>query len=124
MIRVADAYARFSDQTLRDLDCRRIEIDEIGAFVTKKNKNVTINDLASRMRNRIQISSDGFAPYYHTIATAFGRDVDYATIVKEYRRALKSVLLTRGRDSRDAVVVALLVRQRVLLDQLLHMRMR
>jgi hypothetical protein len=52
------------------------------------------------MRNRIQISSDGFAPYCHTIATAFGQQVDYATIVKEYAETPAG----RGRYSPPKVI--------------------
>ena len=38
----------------------------------------------SRLRNRIQLSSDGFIPYFNAIDQRFGHQVDYATIVKEY----------------------------------------
>ena len=124
MVRVGEACATFSNDTLHDLDCKRIEIDEIWGFVAKKNKNVTaddpwskigdqytfvaldsdtklipsykvgkrtaettqafIDDLASRLRNRIQLSSDAFIPYTNAILQQFGHDIDYATIVKEY----------------------------------------
>jgi len=42
------------------------------------------DDLASRLRNRVQISSDGLAVYIDTIERSFGADVDYAQIVKSY----------------------------------------
>ena len=42
-------------------------------------------DLASRLRNRIQLSSDGFAPYYEAVELAWGSGVDYAQIVKSYQ---------------------------------------
>ena len=45
-----------------------------------------IDDLASRLNNRIQLSSDAFLPYMGAISRTFGHDVDYATIVKEYSR--------------------------------------
>ncbi|SRR6266567_2570817 len=41
-------------------------------------------DLASRMENRIQLSSDGLAAYRETVATEFGSEVDYGQIVKTY----------------------------------------
>jgi len=111
MVRVGEGCARFSNETLVDLSCNRIEVDEIWAFVAKKSKNVNvdegddwsrvgdqytfvaidpqtklipsylvgkrtayttiqfIDDLASRLRNRTQISSDAFPAYYHAIAT-------------------------------------------------------
>src|SRR5437016_12498934 len=40
MIRVANACAAYSDATLRNLPCERIEMDEIWAYVGKKQKNV------------------------------------------------------------------------------------
>lgn len=43
-----------------------------------------ISDLKSRLNNRIQISSDAMLSYADAIDTVFGRDVDYAQIVKTY----------------------------------------
>lgn len=43
-----------------------------------------MNDLASRLNNRIQLSSDGLAAYYEAVETAFGADVDYSQVVKIY----------------------------------------
>ena len=41
-------------------------------------------DLAPRLRNRVQITTDGHRPYIEAVEAAFGRDVDYAMLVKEY----------------------------------------
>jgi len=41
-------------------------------------------DLRSRILNRPQITADGYAPYFGAIEAAFGTDVDFATIVKQY----------------------------------------
>jgi len=46
--------------------------------------NDLMADLASRLRNRVQITTDGFRPYIGAIERAFGRDVDYAMLVKQY----------------------------------------
>lgn len=43
-----------------------------------------IQDLAGRMSNRIQLSSDGLAAFYEAAVTAFGTNVDYGQIVKSY----------------------------------------
>ena len=51
------------------------DLREASAFMT---------DLASRLRNRVQITSDGFAPYTLAVPGAFGGDVDYAQLVKIY----------------------------------------
>jgi IS1 family transposase len=41
-------------------------------------------DLASRMKNRIQLSSDQLVTYADAVELAFGMDVDYAQIVESY----------------------------------------
>ena len=43
-----------------------------------------MQDVASRMKNRLQISTDGLAAYVAAIENAFGADVDYGQIVKSY----------------------------------------
>jgi IS1 family transposase len=43
-----------------------------------------ISDLASRLNNRVQISTDAMVAYPEAIELAFGREVDYAQIVKSY----------------------------------------
>ncbi len=37
-------------------------------------------DLASRLKNRVQLSSDAFEPYVAAVEAAFGRNVDYAQL--------------------------------------------
>lgn len=43
-----------------------------------------VKDVASRMANRVQISTDGLAAYAEAIEKSFGKDVDYGQIVKVY----------------------------------------
>ena len=43
-----------------------------------------ITDLASRMANRIQLTSDGHRAYLEAVESAFGWNVDYAMLVKLY----------------------------------------
>ena len=43
-----------------------------------------LTDLASRLRNRVQLTTDGHRPYVEAVAEAFGADVDYAMLVKFY----------------------------------------
>ena len=43
-----------------------------------------MDDLAKRLRNRVQLSSDGHKPYLIAVEEAFGGDVGYAMIMKEY----------------------------------------
>jgi IS1 family transposase len=125
LVRVGDGCAALLDETMRDLSCKRLEIDELWAFVQKKQRRVTdndddsrvgdtwtyvaidadtklipcfltgkrnaettnvfISDLASRLRYRVQISTDGLRMYVNAIGDAFAsRGVHYAQIVKEF----------------------------------------
>lgn len=43
-----------------------------------------VQDVASRMKNRVQISTDGLNAYVAAVEKAFGGDVDYGQIVKTY----------------------------------------
>ena len=46
-----------------------------------------IDDLASRLANRVQLTSDGHRAYLEAVEGAFGADVDYAQLVKLYGEA-------------------------------------
>ena len=43
-----------------------------------------MRDVAKRMRNRVQLSTDGFTPYLRAVPEAFEGDVDYGVLVKQY----------------------------------------
>lgn len=45
---------------------------------------ILIEDLAGRLKNRIQLTSDGLKVYVDAIEGAFGCDIDYAMLVKTY----------------------------------------
>ena len=45
---------------------------------------VFIDELASRLANRVQLTSDGHRAYLDAVEGAFGADVDYAQLVKLY----------------------------------------
>lgn len=49
-----------------------------------------INDLAARLANRVQLTSDGHRAYLEAVEGAFGADVDYAQLVKLYGAAPES----------------------------------
>jgi len=117
------ACAEYQHRVMRNLTCRRLQVDEIWSFVGCKNKNVEtarnggvgdvwtwvaidadtklvpswligsrdgdaaktfINDLASRLAHRIQLTSDGLKAYLEAVEDAFGMNVDYAQLVKLY----------------------------------------
>jgi IS1 family transposase len=46
-----------------------------------------MNDVASRLTNRVQLTSDGHHAYLNAVDAAFARDVDYAMLVKKYGEA-------------------------------------
>lgn len=119
------ACSEYQDRTLRNLPCKRVQVDEIWSFVGMKAKNVPegkegqlgygdawtwtaidadtklvpsflvghrdafwaeqfMRDLAGRMANRIQLTSDGHKPYLYAVDAAFGSDIDYSQLVKIY----------------------------------------
>ena len=43
-----------------------------------------IQDLAGRLANRVQLTTDGHKPYLNAVADGFGEDIDYAMLVKIY----------------------------------------
>jgi IS1 family transposase len=43
-----------------------------------------VRDLASRLRNKVQLTSDGFKPYLYAVPAQFGDEVDFGMLVKHY----------------------------------------
>jgi IS1 family transposase len=43
-----------------------------------------MSDVASRLRNRVQLTTDGHAAYLVAVDAAFGGDIDFATLTKIY----------------------------------------
>ena len=124
MVRVGNACEQFMDKTLRNLDCKKIQVDEIWTYVAKKQRHVKrtdnmnecgdfwtwvaldadtklvptykvgkrdwsaaddfITDLSSRLKNKVQLSSDMLKLYVEAVESAFGPNVDYGQIVKSY----------------------------------------
>jgi IS1 family transposase len=119
------AAASYHNDRVMNLRVRRVQCDEIWAFVYAKQKNVTmeqmvekgygdvwtwtaidadtkliisymlgdrgaptaqlfIRDLAKRISNRFQLTTDGHRIYADAVENAFGADIDYAMLVKLY----------------------------------------
>jgi IS1 family transposase len=126
------ACSEFQDNIFHNLNCKRMQVDEIWSFCYAKDKTIKrmehvpedagsvwtwtaicpdtkivpswfvgdrdaeaaslfINDLASRLNSRIQLTSDGFKAYIEAVGDAFGEDVDYAMLVKQYGASGKYV---------------------------------
>ena len=43
-----------------------------------------MDDLADRVSVRIQLTTDGYAPYRNAVDMSFGNNVDFARLVKLY----------------------------------------
>jgi IS1 family transposase len=136
VVDIGEACARFYDESMRNLPCRRLQADEIWQFCYAKEKNVPdsmrrprsmirpncedknlvgsvwtwvaidadtklvpafhvgtrdawcachfMQDLASRLRGRVQLTTDGHKAYLEAVHTGFGTDIDYAMLVKLY----------------------------------------
>ncbi len=56
--------------------------------------NVFMQDLAKRMKNRVQLTTDGLKVYLDAVESAFGIDVDYSQLIKLYGKE------TEGREVR------------------------
>jgi hypothetical protein len=60
----------------------------VPSFKCGKRTHVTANafvgDVASRLKNRPQISSDGLRAYVEAVENAFGMNVDFGVIIKNY----------------------------------------
>ena len=55
--------------------------------VGKRNQataDAFVSDLAPRLKNRVQLSSDGLMAYVGAVDAAFGNEVDYAQVIKTY----------------------------------------
>src|ERR1700676_5489557 len=137
MVDAGQAADWYQDRVFRNLTCKRVQVDEIWAFVYAKQKNVPLakkappnagdvwtwtaidadtklipswfvggrdsdaaiifmDDLASRLANRVQLTSDGHKAYLEAVEGAFGGDVDYAMLIKLYGATSESA---KGRYS-------------------------
>ena len=50
-----------------------------------------IDDLASRLATRIQLTSDGLKVYLEAVEGAFGSEIDYAQLIKIYGASQEEV---------------------------------
>jgi len=125
LVELGAACSAYQDKVFRNLNCKRVQCDEIWSFCYAKDKNVPeemkgqpgvgsvwtwvaldpdtklvpcwfvssrdagaayhfIHDLAGRLANRVQLTTDGHKPYLMAVEDAFGADIDYATLQKIY----------------------------------------
>ncbi len=75
-------------------------------YVGKRNAASTwhfVQDLKTRLANRVQLTTDGWRPYLPAIEDAFGASIDSAMLIKTYRETVGA----EKRYSPDDIVSAL-----------------
>ncbi|HVN63596.1 MAG TPA: DDE-type integrase/transposase/recombinase [Candidatus Binataceae bacterium] len=128
LILAGEACFDFHDRTVRNVQSKRVQADEIWSFCqmkekqarAKMNRPANVGDvwtwtgidadskllisyfmgsrdadaamefmtaLASRLANRVQLTTDGHHAYLSAVDAAFSRDIDYAMLVKIYGTA-------------------------------------
>src|SRR5437870_1010051 len=66
-----------------DAETKLVASYHVGAR-SPHDAHLFMQDLASRMRHRVQLTTDGHRPYLIAVRGAFRDDVDYAMLVKLY----------------------------------------
>ena len=86
----AVATARFRRRSFPAFPSARLEGDTkliVSYFVGGRDGDCAkwfIDDLAARLANRVQLTTDGHKAYLEAVESAFGADIDYAMLVKLY----------------------------------------
>ena len=62
-----------------------------------------MKDVARRLSNRVQLTSDGHGPYLSAVEAAFGSDIDYAMLIKIYGAPSRSHEASRRYSPTDCV---------------------
>jgi IS1 family transposase len=124
LVDLGEACMAYHDAHVRNVRVRRLQCDEIWAYVGAKQKNASpekkeigwgdvwtwvgldadtklvvsylvggrgavwakdfMDDCTSRIRGRVQVTTDGHKAYLEAVEGAFGMDVDFATLQKIY----------------------------------------
>lgn len=124
LIDLGQACSEYQDRTVRGLECKRVQCDEIWSFVGCKEANLDdakeaagmgdvwtwtaldaetklivswyvgerdaeaacefMGDVAARIANRVQLTTDGHGAYLEAVEDAFAGDIDYAQLIKVY----------------------------------------
>ena len=88
-----------------DADSKAVPCFKVGNR-DRHTANAFVADLAGRLRNRVQISSDGLGAYVEAIEHGFGSDVDYGQIVKSFEAPAIQKTPERRYSSPQVVSVA------------------
>ena len=74
-----------------DADTKLVPAFRVGER-ERATANAFVQDVADRMSNRVQISTDGLGAYVDAIEMAFGEDADYGQIIKTYGQMRSSTI--------------------------------
>jgi len=69
--------------TVIDADTKLVPSWYVGRRDYQSGK-LFIQDLADRLANRVQLTTDGLSAYLWAVEDAFGKDIDYAQLIKLY----------------------------------------
>jgi hypothetical protein len=67
--------------------------EQIASIASRRDADYAkmfMDDLANRLNNRVQLTTDGHKAYLNAIENAFGNQIDYAQLVKLYGAAPES----------------------------------
>ena len=67
-----------------DAETKLVPVFRVESARTREATTAFMRDVASRMRNRVQVSTDSLRAYRDAVEAAWGADVDYAQIVKVF----------------------------------------
>jgi transposase-like protein len=67
-----------------DAETKLVPAFSVESHRSQQATTAFMRDVASRMRNRIQVSTDGLKAYRDAVEATWGADVDYAQIVKVF----------------------------------------
>ena len=81
--------------TALDADTKLIVSSMVGGR-DAEYANAFMDDVASRLANRVQMTTDGHKAYLEAVEGSFGADIDYAQLIKVYGNAPET---SKGRHS-------------------------
>ena len=126
LIEVGKACTKFHNDNVVNIPSKRVQCDEIWAYILCKDKNVDyctkkddqyvgdawtwvgmdadtklviswlvgnrgatnanafMRDIAGRLTNKVQLTTDGYKPYLKAVENAFDNDIDFAQLIKIY----------------------------------------
>ncbi len=67
-----------------DSETKLVPVFHVDSHRSREATTAFMRDVASRMRNRLQVSTDSLRAYRDAVEAAWGADVDYAQITKVY----------------------------------------